>query len=153
LARTSNFADAIRRELAQDQALAQAVEEAASEADIAAELFAMRAAAGLTQSQLAKLVGTQQSVIARLEDADYTAHSLTMLRKIAWALGRTVRVQFPPIITQSAVPDESKNEQICIDVESFLAFGHAPEEIDDTDFEQIHSEGLKVSPIECGQNQ
>ncbi len=45
-----------------------------------------RCAAGLTQAQLAKLVGTTQSVIARLEDADYEGHSLRMLQRIAAAL-------------------------------------------------------------------
>ena len=35
------------------------------------------------QKKLAKLVGTTQSVIARLEDADYQGHSLNMLGRIA----------------------------------------------------------------------
>jgi ribosome-binding protein aMBF1 (putative translation factor) len=38
---------------------------------------------GLTQAELAKKVGTTQSVIARLENAEYTGHSLTMLERIA----------------------------------------------------------------------
>jgi len=48
----------------------------------------MRIEAGLTQAQLAKLVGTTQSVISRLEDSDYERHSLSMLNRIAEALKR-----------------------------------------------------------------
>ena len=53
-----------------------------------------RAAAKLTQQQLAALVGTKQSVIARLEDAEYDGHSLTMLSRIADALHQTLDVRF-----------------------------------------------------------
>jgi transcriptional regulator with XRE-family HTH domain len=53
-----------------------------------------RAAANLTQRQLAARVGTTQSVISRLEDADYNGHSLTMLARIARALGMRMKVEF-----------------------------------------------------------
>ena len=52
----------------------------------------MRTEAGLTQSQLAGLVGTTQSVISRLEDSDYDGHSLSMLTRIAEALHKKVSV-------------------------------------------------------------
>jgi len=42
------------------------------------------------------LVGTTQSVISRLEAADYTGHSLGMLRRIANALHCRVEVRFVP---------------------------------------------------------
>lgn len=150
MARTRNFADVIRRELAEDEALALAVEEAASEADIAAEIFAMRTAAGLTQSDLAKRVGTQQSVIARLEDADYSGHSLKMLRKIAWALGRTVRLQFPVAITADQ-PNEQKDdgEPIKVDLETWFPFAQTSTTIDDTDFDQIISEEKSTDRFLC----
>jgi transcriptional regulator with XRE-family HTH domain len=51
----------------------------------------------LTQEQLAKLVGTKQQVIARLEDADYEGHSISMLQCIATALGRRLEVAMVPI--------------------------------------------------------
>jgi transcriptional regulator with XRE-family HTH domain len=47
----------------------------------------LRVGAKLTQAQLAKRVGTTQSVISRLEDADYEGHSLAMLRRIPRVVG------------------------------------------------------------------
>ena len=65
-------------------------------ADIAEQIYILRTQAGLSQSQLAELVGTTQSVISRLEDADYTGHSLAMLRKIGLALHQRLEIQFVP---------------------------------------------------------
>jgi len=56
-----------------------------------------RAKAGLTQRQLAKLVGTTASVICRLEDADYEGHSLTMLRRVAAAMEKRLEIRFVPV--------------------------------------------------------
>jgi len=61
-------------------------------ADIARLLYTMRTEAGLTQEQLAELVGTTQSVISRLEDSDYEGHSLSMLNRIAEALHKKLSV-------------------------------------------------------------
>ncbi len=61
---------------------------------VSRQIYEARAAAGLSQRELAGLVGTTQSVIARLEDADYDGHSLSMLRRIAAALGCAVEVRF-----------------------------------------------------------
>lgn len=63
---------------------------------VAREVYDARSAAGLSQRELAKLVGTSHSVINRLEDADYQGHSLTMLRRIAEALDRRLEVRFVP---------------------------------------------------------
>jgi len=52
---------------------------------------------GLTQAQLAKEIGTAQSVIARLENADYRGHTLKMLEHIAGALYRRVEISFKPL--------------------------------------------------------
>lgn len=41
-------------------------------------------------------MGTTQSVISRLEDADYEGHSLTMLQRIAEALHQKVEVRLIP---------------------------------------------------------
>ena len=60
--------------------------------DLALLVREMREEAGLTQAGLAKRVGTTQSVIARLEDAEYTGHSLVMLERIAAACGVALKL-------------------------------------------------------------
>src|SRR5713101_1770523 len=60
--------------------------------DLALLVREMREDAGFTQAELAKRVGTTQSVIARLEDAEYAGHSLTMLERIATACGVGLRL-------------------------------------------------------------
>lgn len=63
---------------------------------IAEQVYTLRTQANLSQKKLAELVGTTQSAISRLEDADYDGHSLTMLRKIAAVLNHRVQVRFVP---------------------------------------------------------
>jgi ribosome-binding protein aMBF1 (putative translation factor) len=62
-------------------------------AEVARTIYELRKKAGLTQKELAHMVGTTQSVISRLEDADYEGHSLSMLHRIAMALNRRLSVQ------------------------------------------------------------
>lgn len=64
-----------------------------SEFEVAQMIYDLREAAGLTQKELAALVGTSQSVVSRLEDADYKGHSLQMLHRIARALGKEVHIR------------------------------------------------------------
>ena len=59
-------------------------------------LYDMRTTAGLSQRELAKRVGTTASVICRLEDADYSGHTLAMLNRIASALGRRIELHAVP---------------------------------------------------------
>jgi len=72
------------------------LEKARQEADIAAQIYDLRQQAKLSQKALAELIGTTQSVISRLEDADYTGHSLEMLRRIAIALHCKLKVEIVP---------------------------------------------------------
>ena len=64
-------------------------------AEVARDIYRLRTEAGLTQREPAERVGTTASVICRLEDADYDGHSLSMLRRVAAAVGRRVEVRFP----------------------------------------------------------
>lgn len=77
-----------------DPMLQRMLAEERTNAAVARQLYELRTAHGLTQRQLADLIGTKQSVIARLEDADYQGHSLSTLTRIADALGCAVRVSF-----------------------------------------------------------
>jgi ribosome-binding protein aMBF1 (putative translation factor) len=72
------------------------LEEARANEEVARSIQQLRSAAGLTQAQLAKLIGTTASVICRLEDADYEGHSLAMLRRIATALDQRLEIRFVP---------------------------------------------------------
>lgn len=80
------------------------LEEARADDETARMIYALRTEAGLTQRQLAKLVGTTASVICRLEDADYDGHSLAMLRRIASALNKRVEIRFVPLKGKAAQP-------------------------------------------------
>ena len=61
---------------------------------MAHKIFHLRQSSGLSQVELARRVGTTQSVISRLEDADYEGHSLAMLNRIAAAMERRVEIRF-----------------------------------------------------------
>ncbi|WP_262420090.1 multiprotein-bridging factor 1 family protein [Paraburkholderia sp. 31.1] len=71
---------------------------AASEANIsnriATQVRLIREAAGLTQSQLARKLGTGQSAIARLEDAEYGKHSIGLLNRLADAFDVALWMEF-----------------------------------------------------------
>lgn len=69
-------------------------DEAADAARVALLVYRLRSDAGLTQRQLAARVGTTASVICRLESSDYGGHSLSMLRRVAAAVGKRVVVRF-----------------------------------------------------------
>jgi ribosome-binding protein aMBF1 (putative translation factor) len=73
------------------------LEEERANAEVARLVYDLRAQAGLTQKELADRVGTAPSVISRLEDADYSGHSLSMLRRVARAVGQRVQINFVPI--------------------------------------------------------
>lgn len=73
------------------------LEEARANEEIARRIYELTTAAGLTQTQPAKLVGTTASAICRLEDADYEGHSLAMLRRIGAALNQRLQIRFVPI--------------------------------------------------------
>ena len=73
------------------------LEESRANEEIARKIRELRTATSLTQTQLAKLIGTTASVICRLEDADCEGHSLAMLRRIGTALNQRVQIRFVPV--------------------------------------------------------
>jgi ribosome-binding protein aMBF1 (putative translation factor) len=82
-----------RRYIGENTARKASFEAERVNAEVAKTIYELRKKAGLTQKELAQIVGTTQSVISRLEDADYEGHSLSVLNRIAMALNRRLSVQ------------------------------------------------------------
>ena len=82
-----------RRYIGEDTERQVSLEVERVNAEVARTIYELRKKAGLTQKELGQMVGTTQSVISRLEDADYEGHSLSMLHRIAMALNRRLSVQ------------------------------------------------------------
>lgn len=73
------------------------LEEARLNDSVARKILALREKAGLSQRQLAQMIGTTASVICRLENADYEGHSVAMLNRIAAALNQRLEIRFIPL--------------------------------------------------------
>lgn len=61
--------------------------------EIKSELIKIRVEQGLSQKELANLIGTKQSAISRLESGDSNP-SVVFLIKVAEALGKTLHIFF-----------------------------------------------------------
>ena len=83
--RTDRHANIIRERMARSPKYRRVFQETQRQIDLAVLVREMRESASLTQKQLADRIDTTQSVIARLEDAEYTGHSLPLLKRIAAA--------------------------------------------------------------------
>ena len=84
------------RYIGHDPKLVEEFEQEVINADIARKIYDLRTKAGLSQRDLARKIGTNASVICRLEDADYEGHSLLMLKRIAAVLDKRVEIRFLP---------------------------------------------------------
>ena len=93
---TSDAVQIMHAMIGDDPEMQAMIEEEREKRRVARLIYEARTAAGLTQAELAARVGTRQSAIARLEDADYEGHTLTMLERIAQALDYQVGVRFVP---------------------------------------------------------
>ena len=81
-----------RRYIGDDAERKISLQEERVNGEVARMIYELRNEAGLKQKELAELIGTTQSVISRLEDADYNGHSLSMLSRIAKALNQKLKV-------------------------------------------------------------
>jgi ribosome-binding protein aMBF1 (putative translation factor) len=95
--RTKDAVAILKKRLENNPRLKALVEEERVNFQAALAIRDARKKMGLTQAKLAKEIGTTQSVIARLENADYRGHTLKMLEHIAEALGRRVEISFKPV--------------------------------------------------------
>lgn len=93
MAKTSDAVEILKRKTGIDPDADPEMLQIAEDYRVAQMIYDARHSAGLTQQELADAIGTTQSVISQLEDADYEGHSLSMLRRIAAALHLKLRVE------------------------------------------------------------
>jgi transcriptional regulator with XRE-family HTH domain len=110
----TNF-DRYLEEQLKDPDFAERFERAGEAWDVALQLVALREKAGLSQKDLARKLKTSQQNISRLESPSYEGHSLSMLRRVANALGATVRLTFEAthaagtgVLSESATPYKTR---------------------------------------------
>ena len=89
----NKFRDFLNEEL-KDKKLAKNYYKELEKARIAVEISYFREKLGITQKELAKMINTTQSVVARLENPEYKKYSLSTLRKVAEALNLELNVSF-----------------------------------------------------------
>jgi ribosome-binding protein aMBF1 (putative translation factor) len=92
MAKTNDALKIIKAMTHDDAELEEMIAESSLNAELAQLIYQARTSAGLTQQQLAERIGTKQSVIARLEDAEYEGHSLSVLQRIAIALNQRLEI-------------------------------------------------------------
>ncbi len=101
--KTYRFDDVLAKQM-KDPEFKKAWDNLAAEYDLAAEVIRMRMARNLTQTQLAKLVGTSQPAIARLESGNHTNVTLAFLYRVARALDVEPRLKFVAAPRSGKVP-------------------------------------------------
>ena len=75
----------------------EAYEELEEEYELAKQIIKFRLSRKLTQAQLAKLVGTSQPAIARLESGNHRNLTLGFLARVARALDLRPEMRFRPL--------------------------------------------------------
>jgi transcriptional regulator with XRE-family HTH domain len=112
----TNF-DRYLKEQLRDPDFAARFERAGEAWDVALQIAALREEAGLSQRDLARKLKTSQQNISRLESPSYEGHSLSMLRRVAEALGVTVRVVFesgahmaPAVLSEFPIPYRTRKK-------------------------------------------
>jgi len=87
------FMDWIDGELERDPGLRKQVEEILNEMRLEQDLIALREERGLSQSNLARLLGVSQPAIAKIESGKAKNLRLKTLLRLATALGGEVRLR------------------------------------------------------------
>jgi DNA-binding transcriptional regulator YiaG len=96
MAKRKTLMDEFRAELASDHELNQLYQRELAKLKLANQILAARQHARLSQAALAKRIGTQQTGVARMENAAYGSCSVMTLVKIAAATGLRLEVKFVP---------------------------------------------------------
>ena len=95
---TTDAVKILRYRLKDDKELAMLVEEERKRLSLAERIRDTRKKTGLSQKELATLIGTTQSAIARLESGEYERLSISTLLKVSLALNCRLRVELEPAI-------------------------------------------------------
>ena len=126
--KTGDAARIVRNRYVKDDPQRKAsVEAERVNAQVGRMIYDLRNNAGLTQKELAELVGTTQSVISRLEDADYQGHSLSMLNRIAEALNQKLTVVMTPKDSEASGMRQKKARGNTDDSPTLTGSTHAAE--------------------------
>ena len=96
MAKRRRLMDEFREELKTDQDLNQLFQRELAKLKLANQILAARQHARLSQAALAKRIGTQQTGVARMENASYASYTVTTLAKIAAATGSRLEVRLVP---------------------------------------------------------
>jgi predicted transcriptional regulator len=84
----------IHDELRSNRALGALYQRELARLQLANQIAKLRGKRKLSQAQLAKRIGTQQSAVARMEQSTYRGYTVSTLAKIAAAVGKTLEVRF-----------------------------------------------------------
>jgi len=96
MAKRKTLMDEARDALAKDRELNQLYQRELAKLKVANQILAARQHAGLSQAALAVRIGTQQSGVARMENAGCTSYTTVTLAKIAAATGSRLDVRIVP---------------------------------------------------------
>lgn len=89
--------DQYLEEQLKDRAFAERFRKAGEAWEVAVQLADLRKKSGISQKELAQRAGTSQQQISRLESPSYEGHSLSMIRRVADALGAAVLLKIEPL--------------------------------------------------------
>lgn len=93
--KTRTFRDRLREDL-KDHEFKVHFEEERQALEVALKVAKLREEKGLTQQRLAKLMGTSQQAVSRIESGEYEGFTLKTLEKIAEATGTRLKIEFVP---------------------------------------------------------
>jgi ribosome-binding protein aMBF1 (putative translation factor) len=96
MAKRKTLMDEFREELVTDRELNGLYQRELAKLKLANQILAARQHAGLSQAALAKRIGTQQTGVARMENAAYASCTVATLAKIAAATGSRLEVRLVP---------------------------------------------------------
>ncbi|MCI0529690.1 MAG: helix-turn-helix transcriptional regulator [Nitrospira sp.] len=90
------FQERLREDL-KDPEFRKHFEEERQALALALKIARLREKKGLSQKELAKLMGTTQQAISRIESGEYEGFSLKTLEKVAEATGTRLKIEFVPV--------------------------------------------------------